>query len=224
MSQHSQRTQNGPSMASIVAGAVFTLVDVAIGMWIIAGSGLDGRHVTGYIGWMVLAVLLGGRTIVRLAEWQSIREQVRDRERGEREAAERQAQQEAEHRAVVTGTWTGDGPGQVLTVRLDDEGNLVVQGWLSDHWQQHDERIWSQDVAGLSEMVGELERSGELAPVSDEGTIFVRTLLDLGAWPLPSFDEIEHELAPEGSPRAFRYGGPLHNAASAGVEVKGGAC
>jgi hypothetical protein len=193
MSQHSQRTQNGPSMASVIVGVILTLGAVGVGMWVISGSGLDGRHVTGYVGWMALGVLLGGQAIVRLAEWQSIREQARDRERGEREAAERQAEQDAARQARVTGTWTGDGPGQVLTVRMDEEGNLVVRGWLSDHWQQHDERIWSQDVAGLAEMVQELERSGELAPVDDEGTIFMRTLLDLGVWPLPSFAEIERD-------------------------------
>jgi hypothetical protein len=193
MSQHSQRTQAGPSMTSIVTGAVFTLVDVAIGMWIIAGSGLDGRHVTGYIGWMVLAVLLGGRTIVRLAEWQSIREQARERRRRLEQEAVRAAQEAVERQAKVTGTWTGDGPGQVLTVRLDDEGNLAVQGWLSDHWQQQDERIWSYPVGELVEMVRELERSGELGPVNDEGTVFMRTMLDLGAWPLPSFDELERD-------------------------------
>ena len=209
MSQHSQRTQDGPSAASIIVGAALTIGAVAVAGWVIAGSALDGRHLAGYGGWMLLALLLAGQTIVRAAEWQVIRERIRDREDAEREAAEQRAQQDAEHRAAVTGTWRGDGPGQELTVRLDDEGNLVVQGWLSDHWQQQEERIWSQDVSGLSEMVLELERSGELGPVNDAGTVFVRTLLDLGAWPLPSFDQLEHELAPEGGQRAFRYGGPI---------------
>jgi hypothetical protein len=193
MSQHSQRTQNGPSMASIVAGAVFTLVDVAIGMWIISGSGLDGRHVTGYIGWMVLAVLLGGRTIARLAEWQSIREQAREQDSRRWEAEAEAARQEQERRAKATGVWRGDGAGQVLTVRLNENGFLVVQGWLSDHWQQHEERTWSHPIEELTDLVQELENSGELKPADDEGTIFMRTLLDLGAWPLPSFDEIERD-------------------------------
>lgn len=211
-------------MTSVIAGAVFTLVDVSIGMWVISGSGLDGRHVTGYIGWMALAVLLGGRTIVRLAEWQSIREQAREQESRRREAEAEAGRQEQERRAKATGVWRGDGPGQVLTVRLNENGFLVVQGWLSDHWQQHEERTWSHPIEELTDLVQELENSGELKPADDEGTIFMRSLLDLGAWPLPSFDELEHELAPEGSPRAFRYGGPLHNAAGTGVEVKGGTC
>lgn len=193
MSQHSQRTQDGPSVASIIAGTALVVGAVAVAGWVIAGSALDGRHLAGYGGWMLLALLLAYQTIVRAAEWQVIRERIRDREDAEREAAEQRAQQDAEHRAAVTGTWRGDGPGQELTVRLDDKGNLVVQGWLSDHWQQQEERIWSQDVSGLSEMVGELERSGELGPVNDAGTIFMRTMLDLGAWPIPSFEQLERD-------------------------------
>jgi len=180
-------------MTSVIAGVVLTLGAVGVGMWVIAGSGLDGRHVTGYIGWMALAVLLGGQAIFRLAEWQSIREQAREQEHRRREAEAEEARQEQERRAKATGVWRGDGPGQVLTVRLNENGFLVVQGWLSDHWQQHEERTWSHPIEELTDLVQELENSGELKPADDEGTIFVRTLLDLGAWPLPSFDEIERD-------------------------------
>jgi hypothetical protein len=193
MSQHSQRTQDGPSAASIIAGAALTIGAVVVAGWVIAGSALDGRHLAGYGGWMLLALLLAGQTIVRAAEWQSIREQARDQESRRREAEAEAARQEQERRAKATGVWRGDGPGQVLTVRLNENGFLVVQGWLSDYWHQHEERTWSHPIEELTDLVQELENSGELKPADDEGTIFMRTLLDLGAWPLPSFDEIERD-------------------------------
>lgn len=180
-------------MASILTGAALVTAAVLVAWWIISGSGLDGRHLSGYLGWMLLAAMLTGQTAVRLGEYVAAHDRVRDREAEVERAAVHAAQEAVERRAAATGTWTGDGPGQRLTVRQDDAGHLVVQGWLSDHWQQHEERIWSRGTDGLAEIVRELERSGELAPVDDPGTVFVRALLDLGAWPLPSFGDIERD-------------------------------
>ena len=180
-------------MAWILAEAGLILGAVAVAWEIISGSGLDGRHVTGYVGWMLFAALMTGRTAVRLGEYMAIRERdIRKRNEDAWDVA-RAAQEAAQARAATTGTWTGDADGMVLTVRMDSAGRLVVQGWLSDHWQQGEERVWSQDPAGLADMVGEMERSGELAPVDDAGTVFIRAMLDLGAWPIPSFDEIERD-------------------------------
>lgn len=194
MSQHSQRTQNGPSMASIIIGAALVIGAVSVAGWVISGSGLDGRHIVGYAGWMVLAIGMAAQTITQLADYLVIREKMCDQEAEAYEAAVLAGEKERARREALTGTWTGDGPGQALTVRADC-GQLIVRGWLSEHWQQHDERIWARNVEGLTEIVRELERSGEMKPADDEGTKYMREVLRLGGWPLPSFEELERELA-----------------------------
>lgn len=183
MSRHDKRTQNGPSVVSIVTGAGLVLGSVAVAWWVISGSGLDGRHVAGYAGWMLLAALLTGQTAVRLADWTRAAERRRE--------AATQAPEPGED--VVCGTWSGDAPGMMLWVTLRGD-QFWVKGWLSEHWQVREERLWwLEESCPLRGVLREIEDSGEMSPTDDDGTRFIRALLDLGAWPVPSFDEIERD-------------------------------
>lgn len=178
MSQHSQRTQHGPSWASIITGAVLVAGAVAVSTWITTSPALTWREATGAAGWSLLAMLLTGQVVGRVVE----RKIVEDRVKREAERLDRQVSAAREVRRVNTGTWQGDAVGQVLTVRYDPEdGTFYAEGWLGDHFQLYPERAW-HDRATLVQTLAELETTGELEPVDDEGTRGIRARLDLPGW------------------------------------------
>lgn len=179
MSQHSQRTQRGPSVASIVGTGVAALAAVGTSTLVVWMPGEPDRwHIVGAAGWTVLAWMLTGQAVVRHTE----RQVARDRVRREQDRRERQEDAAREVRRINTGTWQGDAIGQVLTVRYEPEtGEFYAEGWLGDHFQVYPERLWS-DRATLVQALSELETTGELEPVDDEGTRAVRARLDLPGW------------------------------------------
>jgi hypothetical protein len=185
MSQHSQRTQQGPSWASIIAGAVLVLAAVAVSTWISSSDTLTWREVAGMAGWTLLAVLLTGQVVGRLVERKIQDDRVKRAE--ERQRADRERN---------TATWEGDA-GEKLTIRYEPEtGRYLAEGWISDHWQIHPETEW-KDRATLVNTLAELELSGEMTPWDDEGTRAVRARLDLPDWD----EELESVTQPAGEPR-----------------------
>jgi hypothetical protein len=169
MSQHSQRTQQGPSLASIVVtGAVVIAAVVASTLTVWMPESPDWWHVLGAAGWTVLAWVLTAQAVARYLD----RRTAIDR-------AERAAQRRRAERALNTGTWEGETPGEVLTIRYEPStGAYWAEGWISDHWQIRPETIWA-DRATLVHTLRELERSGEMTPWEDEGTRAVRARLDV---------------------------------------------
>jgi hypothetical protein len=167
-------------VASIVGTGVAALVAVVLSTLVAWMPGEpDWWHVLGAGGWTLMAWTLTGQTVIRHTE----RQVARDRTRRELERLERQSEAAREARRINTGTWQGDAVGQVLTVRYDPEtGQFHAEGWLGDQLQLYPERLWS-DRATLVAALSELETTGELEPVDDEGTRAVRARLDLpGPW------------------------------------------
>lgn len=179
MSQHRQATDPGPSRLAVAATFLAATAGIAGTFWILAAPGDDPRHLTGGVFGFFLSLLLVG-------QWSRLQ--------GEREAARRRVQRQeraAERRAAevigTTGMWTGDHPGQVLSVRYDRAtGAYFAQGWLGDHWQLGPETRW-YNVRLLTEVLTELETTGELRPVADDGTRVIRAWLRLP--PIAPFGE-----------------------------------
>ncbi|AAT36820.1 Pas72 [Actinoplanes phage phiAsp2] len=169
MSQHSQRTQRGPSVASIAGTGVAALAAVVASTLVVwMPSEPDWWHIAGAAGWTVLAWMLTGQAVVRHVE-----------RRAAEDRAERAITKIQRERALNTGTWEGEVPGEVLTIRYEPrDGSYWAEGWISDHWQIRPETVWS-DRATLVHTLRELERSGEMTPWEDEGTRAVRARLDI---------------------------------------------
>jgi hypothetical protein len=169
MSQHSQRTQQGPSVASIVVTGVFALVAVVASTLVVwMPSEPDWWHIAGAAGWTVLAWMLTGQAVVRHVE-----------RRAAEDRAERAIVKIQRERALNTGTWEGEVPGEVLTIRYEPStGAYWAEGWISDHWQIRPETVWA-DRATLIQTLRELEHSGEMTAWDDEGTRAVRARLDI---------------------------------------------
>ena len=211
MSSHSQRTHRGPSVPSIVVTSAAALVATIASFWVMTGPVIDERHLTGGALGLVLAVLLAAQAIVRVAEWQEAAERSRER-RGQARRA----------RVRNTGTWLGDSPGQSLTVRWDEMGRrYLIQGWISDHIRSDEEREWATSLDDLAGLLAEIERSGQLRPVADEGTRMVRSRLAVTGWdgapepdPVatqPTGTEPAHLHRAAMPVRRFEHDGPTRN-------------
>lgn len=181
MSQHSQRTQHGPSLGSVLWGAGMSLVSLAGTVYTATGR-ITGQEIAGVILGLALTVLLAGQTLGRLAE----RDEVAFRDSRQKERAEAELKERARH----TATWEGTGIGHVLAVRYDPSTGLFhVQGWLGGDWHVYPERQW-WDTPGLARMIALMEGDGRLTADKDEVTAEVRRRLGLPgvaapAWPLP---------------------------------------
>ena len=176
MSQHSQRTQRGPSVGSIIGMGAFTLTALTLSILTVwRPERPDTWHTVGAAGWTVLAWVLTAQTVTRCHERQAAIDRARRAARSEHEA--RQLAR------LNTGTWQGDAVGQVLTVRYDPaDGRWYVQGWMGDHAVFYPERHWG-DRDTLYAALAELEVTGELEGQDDEGTRAVRARLGLpGPW------------------------------------------
>jgi hypothetical protein len=178
MSQHSQRTQIGPSRLSIVLGWVAVAVTIGLVSRILGRPDLDGGHVIGAALGIVLGALLVAQTVARVGDRILAQDRVR-------RAAERAARQEERTAALVTGetgTWRGDSVGEVLTVRYEAAtATYHVRGWLGDHWQLSHEMPWTHP-GSLASHLAELEAGSELRPEDDEGTRAIRARLMLPGW------------------------------------------
>lgn len=185
MSLHRQPTRGEPSWWPIL---LYSLAGVAA-LWtvlaVIAAETWTWVHLAAVVFGLFTAAVFAGlsghkvlqRGEARIAE---VRRAHREQEHAERVAAER---------ARNTGTWQGDHVGQVLTVRWDAAARVyLVQGWISDHWQQREERAWT-DLETLAHTLAEAEATGELRPLDDEGTRSVRARLDLPGWDLDPEDD-----------------------------------
>lgn len=178
MSQHRQDIPTEPSRwwivaydgaAAVVVGFVAAVIGDEVWTWVHLVAVLFGVFTA------AVFLALGGHKVLQRGEARLAL--VRRQEREDRRAAAEHAE-----RVRQTGTWRGDLVGEVLTVRWDPGTRTYwVQGWLSDHWQQREERPWA-DLETLAATLTELERSGELSPVDDEGTRAVRARLDLPGW------------------------------------------
>jgi len=174
MSQHDQRTQHGPSPASILILAAASLAALVTMFWIIDAPQLDDRDIGGAVLALVLAFGLFSEMFGRLIE----RRAVIIRKRRQRDAARARQEYEIYQRAASTGTWEGPS-GELMTLRYDPEtGLFYAHGWFGDFFQVPRERAWF-DRRTLIETVTELEASGELRPRQDEGTFNVRARLSL---------------------------------------------
>lgn len=159
-------------MASIAVSAAATIAVIILSFYVITGPVTDQRHLIGAGLGFLLGVLMTGQVVVRVTERQIATEQVRARqERIRRE------------RALNTGTWLGDQPGQELTVRWDAEmRRYLIRGWISRRTTVDSEREWSASLDDLATMLTEIEASGDLGPIDDAGTRSVRARLALPGW------------------------------------------
>lgn len=190
MSQHSQRTQQGPSVGSILAGGVLVLAAAGVSTWIISSPALTWREVAGSVCASALACLLTGQVVERIVSRRIVID------RAEREAARIKSERERN-----TATWEGDA-GEKLTIRYEPlTGRYYAEGWISDHWQIHPETEW-KDRETLASTLTEIELSGEMVPWDDEGTRGVRARLDLPGWDV---DEMVASVTqPAGEPNPDR--------------------
>jgi hypothetical protein len=193
MSQHRQDIPTEPSRWWIVLYSLAGVVALWVVLATIAAETWTWVHLAavlfGLFTAAVFAALSGHKVLQRgEARLALIRRQEREDRRAAAEHAERVRQ---------TGTWRGDLVGEVLAVRWDPATRTYwVQGWLSDHWQQREERPWA-DLETLAATLTELERSGELSPVDDEGTRAVRARLDLPGWDGADPDPVVTQPDPE---------------------------
>jgi hypothetical protein len=180
MSNHSQRQNEGASVATIASLGAGTLVSLMGTCWTASGA-LTVRELAGAVLGTALTVLLFGMTAIRAIDRVDRRDQiVRSAWRQEKRLAEL---------AEWTGTWTGDTVGAVFTVRYDPGvGRFYTTGL--QHWPLGEERVWL-DVPYLVFVVGEKEACGYL-PADDAGTRRVKAELGLWGpayeWPLENAD------------------------------------
>jgi hypothetical protein len=159
-------------VASIATTSAATLAVIILSFWTITGPVVDQRHLAGAILGIVLGVLMTSQVVVRVTERQIATDEIK--------AAEDRARRE---RALNTGTWLGDQPGQELTVRWDGAAHrYMVHGWTGAPPYLAREREWTDTLDELAELLTVIERSGEMSPVEDEGTRMVRARLALPGW------------------------------------------
>lgn len=167
--RHSQRTQNGPSMGSIVIGAVATSVVVTAMVYTTWAETIDSHHLVGTACALVLALALVGQTMGRIIE----RERVQ-RRRYRAESARLRAESES------TGRWFGV-HGEHLTVRWDEDSRrYLVHGRLATDWLLTDPTPWP-DLDSLARLIVEMEGHG-IEPADDIGTRSIRARLDVPGW------------------------------------------
>lgn len=175
MSQHSQRTKIGPSVASIVIGAVSVAATFVAIVYVQTAPGISGREVVASVLGIGAMVGLTIGTVGLYAD----RQVARDRIRRQVDRSQRAGERAIQERVTNTGTWRGDAVGQVLSVRYDRlGGGYHVQGWLGENWRIEAESRCT-DMRSLIAALVELEATGELEPVDDEGTRGIRARLDL---------------------------------------------
>jgi hypothetical protein len=190
MGQHSQSTQVEPSRASIVSGWILVTAVTALMTRVVSAFMMTEAHLIALALGLGLNVILVAQTVSRMGE----RSLSRDRVRREEEKIQRAAQRVREECQRNTGTWEGDEPGQVLTVRWDPAARIyLVRGWLGDFWQASNETPWP-DLETLAAALAEFERTQELIPWDDEGTCSVRTWLGLPGWDTGTMDVAEEPL------------------------------
>lgn len=172
MSQHAQRTQTGPARVAIAIGWALTLAASAATVWIAWGlkDGLDPRYTAG----MGLGLAVTMLTVARTVDLHVMRETIKRRT----ERASRTAERAEAERARLTGTWSGDGEGQTLTVRYEPaRGRYLVQGWLGERYLDR-EVPWTA-LLTLRVTIQQFEEDGSLEPLDDEGTRSIRAWLGL---------------------------------------------
>lgn len=169
--RHSQRTHRGPSWLSIGAGGASAFILGGLSTAIVTGPTVDWRHLAGSLCAIVLAGLTTGQTVQRMVERRTI--------------AERTARAREELlmiRALNTGTWAGDQPGDRLTIRWDPAaGRYFAEGWLGDDWEIEPETEWDRRWS-LADVLTELETTGLLHPYDDGPTRRIRARLNLPPW------------------------------------------
>lgn len=195
MTSHSQRTYVVPPLAPIIIGWALVASTLALTGRLLWVDPITDEAAIGAVLGFTLALVLLGQVVGRMGD----RTLARDRIRRETERRERAAQREQEERARHTGTWEGDAPGMVLTVRHDPATGLVyVRGWLGEHYQVSGE-THHPDTVALAGALRELEVTGELVPWEDEGTRAMRARLDLPGW------DTGHVAVAELDPEDDRY-------------------
>jgi hypothetical protein len=176
MSQHDQRTQQGPSVARIVIGGLAAIGVVWAVLWIASGPEFDSRHLGGLVLGMVLFAGLASSVAAMVLERHAAIERQRRRMYAERAAQE----EELARRAAATGTWRAVIGGQSLTVRYDEAAAAWwVQGWLGQFWSLGAETEWTWSTDSLRSTIRELEETGEIVPLAGQGTAAVRARLGL---------------------------------------------
>lgn len=203
MSQHSQDTQQGPSLGPIIGGMVFAGVVFAATVYTATGE-VTRREMVGSMLGVVLTVLLifqtAGRVLDRL---DADRRRFRARERVERETLVR---------TENTGTWYGPDSGRVLTVRYEPHsGRFWVHGWLSDQWTVRRETRWT-DMDGLITIIQFSELVKALEPARDPATRLVRQRLGLAPLPGEERPETTGPVGGDGWPRPVDGEGAEGNA------------
>ena len=159
MSQHSQRTQMGPSVISIVVGVVLTLTASTTVAWILHGT-LGGRDIAGALLGTALALILAEKTVTRHAD----RVVARDRVRRAAERAERAAQRAATPRRQAD-------PDPVATQPVDPD-HVDLEDWAGGGTgdpmsgvEPSDTVVVGPDPLGGGYRVGTLRSDALLIPV-----------------------------------------------------------
>lgn len=125
MSQHSQRTQAGPTGASVATGALLVAVSAVLTGYVTSGPGWDIRKVVA----TVLGVALTGMLLIRVLGLSAERAVAQDRMAREEERAEREHAEDARYQRMVAERVRHE-------ARVDDE----LQGWVDQrHAQDHAE-------------------------------------------------------------------------------------
>lgn len=128
MSQHSQRTQYGPSVASIVTGLVLTLGGGTAVAYILAGP-LSARTIVGAVLGAGFTVLIGLQTMERAVERRVALDRI-ERLAEREEAARREDALRAEWERAVYGPEEAQEPDPVATQPIEPDP-LQVEHWAT---------------------------------------------------------------------------------------------
>lgn len=136
MSQHSQRTQYGPSVGAIVTGLILTLGGGTAVAYMLSGP-MSTRSVVGAVLGAGFTVLIGLQTLERAVERRVALDRIERQEEREREAARRAAEERrlrAEWEHATYGPESGPDldPDPVATQPLPEEPDPVrVEHWAT---------------------------------------------------------------------------------------------
>lgn len=128
MSQHSQRTQYGPSVGTIVTGVVLT-VGGGTGVAYVLSGPLTARAIVGALLGAAFTVLMGLTTLERAVERRVALDRI-ERQAERQEAARREDALRAEWERAVYGPHPAEEPDPVATQPLPEEPDPV----MVDHW------------------------------------------------------------------------------------------
>lgn len=128
MSQHSQRTQYGPSVGTIVTGVVLT-VGGGTGVAYVLSGPLTARAIVGALLGAAFTVLMGLTTLERAVERRVALDRI-ERQAERQEAARREDALRAEWERAVYGPHPAEEPDPVATQPLPEEPDPV----MVEHW------------------------------------------------------------------------------------------